>query len=123
MKPKSIWIPVAVALGAVSLLASGWVASSTANPTVVASPQRAVAGAAVAAALQETYVSVFKLVSPSVVQIETAEGLGSGIVFDRRGNIVTNNHVVGTAKTFPVPPSNGKRLKATLVGTFPADDL
>ena len=66
---------------------------------------------------------MFKRVSPSVVQITTSEGLGSGIVFDANGNIVTNNHVVGTAKTFTVTTSDGKRLQGTLVGTFAPDDL
>jgi S1-C subfamily serine protease len=57
------------------------------------------------------------------VQIETSEGLGSGIVFDAAGDIVTNNHVVGTAKTFTVTTSNGKQLEGTLVGSFAPDDL
>lgn len=76
------------------------------------------------AQLQNAFVSVFRKVSPSVVQIRTPEGLGSGIVFDNKGNIVTNYHVVGTATTFTVTPyQTGKHLKGTLVGTFPADDL
>jgi trypsin-like peptidase len=63
-------------------------------------------------------------VSPSVVQIETSEGLGSGIVFDAKGDIVTNYHVVGTAKTFTVTTyAPARRLTGKLVGTFPADDL
>src|SRR5438477_3001293 len=75
------------------------------------------------AALQNAFVSVYRKVSPSVVQIETSEGLGSGIVFDGKGDIVTNNHVVGSAKTFTVTTSTGKQFKASLVGTFEADDL
>src|SRR5262249_53422592 len=74
-------------------------------------------------ALQNAFVSVYRTVSPSVVQIQTSEGLGSGIVFDAKGDIVTNNHVVGSAKTFTVTTSTGKRLKGSLVGTFEADDL
>src|SRR3954452_3548891 len=75
------------------------------------------------AALQNAFVSVFRKVSPSVVQIETSEGLGSGIVFDTKGDIVTNYHVVGSATTFRVTNSKGKQFKGSLVGTFPADDL
>ena len=52
--------------------------------------------------LQNAFVNVYKQVSPSVVQIQTDQGLGSGIVFDTTGDIVTNDHVVGTAKTFTV---------------------
>ena len=67
--------------------------------------------------------SVYTKVSPSVVQIQTSEGLGSGIVFDSKGDIVTNDHVVGSSKTFTVTTSTGKQLKGTLVGAFAGDDL
>src|SRR5579871_4988919 len=76
-----------------------------------------------AEAVQNAYVGVFKQVSPSVVQIQTSEGLGSGIVFDSKGDIVTNDHVVGSSKSFTVTTSNGRLLKGSLVGTFPEDDL
>jgi S1-C subfamily serine protease len=75
------------------------------------------------AALQNAFVSVYRRVSPSVVQIQTSEGLGSGIVFDTRGDIVTNAHVVGSATTFVVTTSTGKQYKGSLVGKFEADDL
>jgi putative serine protease PepD len=73
--------------------------------------------------LQGAIVDVVQSVSPSVVQIEDQTGLGSGIVFDRAGHIVTNNHVVTGAKSFTVTTSSGKRYKATLVGSFPPDDI
>jgi S1-C subfamily serine protease len=84
------------------------------------SPTAAIPGAA---ALDNAFVGVYRKVSPSVVQIETPEGLGSGIVFDDKGDIVTNAHVVGSAKQFTVTTSTGRQLKGTLVGTFVADDL
>ncbi|GAA2129750.1 trypsin-like peptidase domain-containing protein [Kitasatospora kazusensis] len=63
-------------------------------------------------------------VLPSVVQITTASGLGSGIVYDAKGDIVTNAHVVGTATSFTVTlPNSAKTLDATLVGSFPESDL
>jgi S1-C subfamily serine protease len=68
-------------------------------------------------------VNVVQTVSPSVVQIEDQTGLGSGIVFDSSGDIVTNNHVVSGGKSFTVTTSSGKRYQATLVGSFPPDDL
>jgi putative serine protease PepD len=77
----------------------------------------------VATQLQQEYEGVVAAVEPSVVQIQTSEGLGSGIVFDAKGDIVTNNHVVGAAKTFKVTLASGKQVSGTLVGTFAADDL
>jgi S1-C subfamily serine protease len=73
--------------------------------------------------LESRFVSVVKRVAPSVVQIQTSVGLGSGEILDTRGDIVTNAHVVGTAKTFTVTLSDGKRYRATLVGVFAIDDL
>ena len=76
-----------------------------------------------AQALQSTMVSIIKQVTPSVVVIETASGLGSGIIYNAAGDIVTNAHVVGTSKTFKVTLSNGKTYTGTLVGSFTADDI
>jgi putative serine protease PepD len=78
---------------------------------------------AAATAVQTAFVKVVKAVSPSVVQIETSAGLGSGIVFDRQGDIVTNAHVVGTASSFKVTFSDGHQASGTLVGKFLPDDL
>jgi putative serine protease PepD len=74
-------------------------------------------------ALQNAFVRVVRSVSPSVVQIEDHQGLGSGVVLDSAGDIVTNNHVVSGSSSFTVTASNGKRYRAALVGSFPADDL
>ena len=76
-----------------------------------------------ALALQSAIVNVVQSVSPSVVQIEDQRGLGSGIVFDASGHIVTNNHVVSGASSWTVTSSSGTRYQARLVGSFPADDL
>jgi putative serine protease PepD len=75
------------------------------------------------AALEQSFETVVANVSPSVVVIETNEGLGSGVVLDDRGDIVTNAHVVGTSTTFSIATADGKRLEGTLVGSFPPDDV
>jgi S1-C subfamily serine protease len=98
-------------------------ASAPAATRTPAAAQAPAAGGSVAAALQNDFRRVFNRVSPSVVQIQTSEGLGSGIVFDRKGNIVTNAHVVSGATTFTVTTASGKQLRGTLVGTFTPDDL
>ncbi|MFJ9606986.1 S1C family serine protease [Kitasatospora sp. NPDC101176] len=74
--------------------------------------------------LQDSYQKVIADVLPSVVQITTGDSLGSGIVYDTAGDIVTNAHVVGTATTFTVTLANStKSLDATLVGSYPESDL
>ena len=79
--------------------------------------------AADALALQSSMVAIIKQLTPSVVVIETNSGLGSGVIYDTAGHIVTNAHVVGTSKTFKVTLSNGKSYSGTLVGSFAADDI
>ena len=73
--------------------------------------------------LQQAYVDLYKEVSPAVVQISTKSDLGSGIIFNAQGDIVTNNHVANGAKNFEVTLANGKQYPGTLVNTFAPDDL
>ena len=82
-----------------------------------------VASANGAASLQQELVSVVRAVSPSVVQIETPQDLGSGVVFDARGDVVTNAHVVGNAKRFVVTLASGDSHPATAIGRDAANDL
>jgi len=74
--------------------------------------------------LQSRYEKVVRDVLPSVVQINTDSGLGSGVVYDDKGHIVTNAHVVGNATAFQVTlPNASKPLAAKLVAAFAPDDL
>jgi len=91
-----------------------------------AHPTPAAAGAPVAgaASLQQAFVTVIRHVRPSVVEIRTATGLGSGVVLDGEGDIVTNAHVVGSASTFQVLSALSARpVPAVLVGVCRGDDL
>jgi len=73
--------------------------------------------------LQQQFVHVVQAVSPAVVEVRTADGLGSGIVFDHRGDIVTNAHVVGGGDRFVVTLMGGNQHRATLVGAHRTHDL
>ncbi len=73
--------------------------------------------------VQQQLVKVVKAVSPAVVQIQTSQGLGSGVVFDGGGDIVTNAHVVDGSTRFVVTLSGGARHPATLVGVDRKHDL
>ena len=96
------------------------VSSGSAAPSASSSPSLAPG----ADSLQADYVQTVRAVLPSVVLIRTSRDLGSGIVFDTNGDIVTNDHVVGSATSFQVTPSgSATSLQATLVGTYPPDDL
>ncbi|MEV4923708.1 S1C family serine protease [Streptomyces roseoverticillatus] len=74
--------------------------------------------------LQAAYEKVVKDVLPSVVQITAGDSLGSGVVYDDKGNIVTNAHVVGSAQTFKVTlATGGGAVGARLVSSYPDQDL
>ncbi|RKN42243.1 S1C family serine protease [Streptomyces hoynatensis] len=110
--------PAAAALCAAALLAggSGCVSGSHVAKTA---PEPTVSGE-----LQEAYERVVNDVLPSVVQITTEDGLGSGIVYDDRGHIVTNAHVVGTGRSFEVLLATRQTpVRARLVSAFEPQDL
>jgi putative serine protease PepD len=81
-------------------------------------------GTSTANRLQSQYERVVREVLPSVVQITTDTSTGSGVVYDRRGDIVTNEHVTGKATTVRVQDSVGNRtLTAKVIGKFNAEDI
>lgn len=63
---------------------------------------------------------------PSVVSIycttASGEAMGSGVILDENGNIITNNHVIEDATAISVT-ANNKSYTATLVGTDASSDL
>ena len=50
-------------------------------------------------------------------------GLGTGMITDAQGHILTNNHVVGGASKVQVLLADGSRYEARVVGTDPKTDL
>jgi S1-C subfamily serine protease len=71
-----------------------------------------------------SYAAAVRTVLPSVVLIRTTSGLGSGVVLDHQGNIVTNAHVAGDATRFQVQLTGDPSPRsARLVGSYPPGDL
>src|SRR4051812_21300605 len=78
----------------------------------------------VAKSLNQEFGAVVEDVLPSVVEITHDGAVGSGVVFDNQGNIVTNAHVVGTATAFEVRLAHSSTVRqATLVYSYPTEDL
>ena len=71
--------------------------------------------------------AVVTKVRPAVVQVNVAtsrgQGLGSGVIIDQRGYIITNHHVVEGAQQIQVVLYDGTALPAQLVGASSPDDL
>ena len=118
------WLAGAGAALAVLTAAACSSTGGTGTGGATASPSPAAASTGAASSLEQQYEQVVARVLPSVVQISASSGSGSGVVYDTRGDIVTNAHVVGTATTLQVSPaSGGKPLAAEVVGVFAPDDL
>jgi putative serine protease PepD len=66
-------------------------------------------------------------IEPAVVELDvtTSQGqqIGSGVIIDANGDIVTNNHVISGEQSIRVVLSNGKIEQGQLVGTDAAHDL
>jgi len=54
---------------------------------------------------------------------ERPAGLGSGVIVDERGYLVTNNHVVRGSEKFVVRLYDGREVQADLIGADPSSDI
>lgn len=83
-----------------------------------------------------TIISASAKVIPAVVGITTTrvnkellnensrvQGVGSGVIVDNRGYILTNNHVAGGAESLEVSLYDGRNVKGKAVWTDPVLDL
>ncbi|GMV45484.1 MAG: hypothetical protein AMXMBFR66_08820 [Pseudomonadota bacterium] len=143
MKPPALARPSLFAL--LALFAGGGLLAAAvaffAVPTPVngadAAP-RAVAPRGALAAEELANIELFKRTSPSVVHItslgvqrnlfslrvqEVPRGTGTGFVWDERGHIVTNFHVIQDANGARVTLADQSSWDAELVGAFPDRDL
>ncbi len=74
-----------------------------------------------------------RVIEPSVVHITTEQpvrrgfraqtGVGSGVILDERGYILTNNHVIQSGRHITVRLADGREVEAALVGGFEETDL
>ncbi|MEI8322643.1 MAG: trypsin-like peptidase domain-containing protein [Actinomycetes bacterium] len=101
-----------------STTSEGSKSSSTAPNTTVtpgnASPSVGAAGSPQAIA---------KAVGPAVVQIDDNGSIGSGVIYDKSGLILTAHHVVANSATVTVVLADGTKVEGRVVGRQPARDL
>ena len=104
-------------------LFAGWQFASTKSDSVAATTT--VSSATTTVETQQE--AAIAKVEPGVVEIEvtTASGqqIGSGVIIDTKGDIITNNHVVSGEQSIVVALKNGSTEQAQLIGTNASDDL
>jgi len=67
--------------------------------------------------------SAVSQVEPAVVRVETEESIGSGMIIDKLGYILTSNHVVGNVQFATIILKDGGQLPAEVIGRDDFRDL
>ncbi|HEY2440683.1 MAG TPA: trypsin-like peptidase domain-containing protein [Solirubrobacteraceae bacterium] len=148
----SRWIPViggAIAGGVIALIiASGTTGNTT---TTVYQPSGATGTSASSTSEPASIKStggmtinqIYRAASPGVVDIlvtsqsqnpslgffgggggnQTQQGEGAGVVYNKQGYILTDEHVVANATSVKVTFNNGQKVSAKVIGTDPSTDV
>ena len=118
----------------------GWLLYQSVQPGLLdpSARPRAVTARGDLAEDEKNTIEVFRNAAPSVVYItsialrrglfnlnvyEIPQGTGSGFIWDRKGRIVTNYHVISDAGRLEVTLADHSTWKAVLVGAAPDRDL
>ncbi|MDQ2983574.1 MAG: trypsin-like peptidase domain-containing protein [Actinomycetota bacterium] len=146
MKPfPTRTLPVAVALVASAMIGVGGGAATYAAlgtsksktvvrnvtvPSAQAQPAAQTSSLSVNAIYRRSYKSVVEITVTQQSQSsdpfggsQSQQATGSGFVYDSKGHIITNHHVVDGASSISVRFWNGASYKASLVGSDPSTDL
>jgi putative serine protease PepD len=119
------WLVVGAAATALVLVGGSALAlRDDSDPTAAATPGTTTpgnsgTGTAPSGSVQE----IVKKVSPAVVQLEPAQGVGSGVIFDKDGLILTAHHVVAGVEELDVKLADGTTLRGKVVGRMADRDL
>jgi putative serine protease PepD len=142
MKRLSRLLPIvggAVAGAAVALaLASGGTTTRSVTTTVVQQSPDAGLPTSLSSSRGLTVNQIYRNASPGVVDIvvtqnnptsnpfggnQQSTGEGAGVVYDRNGDILTDEHVVSGATSVTVHFQNGRSASAKVLGTDPSTDV
>jgi S1-C subfamily serine protease len=129
----------AVAGGAIALAVAG---GGTTNKSVTTTVLQQSRGASLPTALSSGHGlsvnQIYRKEAPGVVDItvtsttnngslfggsQQTQGEGAGVVYDTKGNILTDEHVVAGASSVTVTFENGQKLPAKVVGTDASTDV
>ena len=129
------WATTAFAL-LLTVAGKGWVRSASLNdPRAV---PRAVAPRGDLLPTEKSTITIFRQASPSVVNItaigvqrdlstlnlyQIPQGSGSGFVWDKNGDVITNFHVIQEADAAQVTLGDQSNWRARVVGVAPDKDL
>ncbi|MCU1486766.1 MAG: protease Do [Actinomycetia bacterium] len=126
-RPKRAGKVAAATVAALAFASAGFTAGRTTSPPSAAvTPTAAVSAVKTAPAVagsSDPAAAAAAAVSAAVVQIETSDGLGSGVLYDAQGHILTAAHVVTGSSTVTVRLSDGTTLQGQVVGADDTTDV
>jgi putative serine protease PepD len=148
MSNFSRWMPIvggAVAGGVIALaIAGGDGSSHSVTTTVVRPSQQAALPASFSKGSGMTVNQIYRAANPGVVDIvvtaqsqspnlglfggggsgsQKTQGEGAGVVYDNKGDILTDEHVVANATSVRVNFHDGRSVSAKVLGTDPSTDV
>ena len=131
-------LAAAIVGGVIAVIIAGGGSTKSVTTTVVA-PSRSSEPTAFQGQRGLTVNQIYKLADPGVVDITTTstqnnqgtfgfgqqqtQGEGAGLVYDSKGNILTDEHVVAGASHITVTFADGRKAPATLVGSDTGADV
>jgi S1-C subfamily serine protease len=116
----------AVAAAGLGVLVIGAVVSHAVPTTRVAAQaasSQLTAASNTAAAAPGTVAAVAQMVGPAVVSVRTDQGLGSGVIYDASGLILTNAHVVDQAQSITIGLVDGRHFAGKVLGADTGFDV
>ena len=82
-----------------------------------------IANAAERVSMSTVNIASVKMVQDQLFRIFPIEGVGSGVIIDQNGYILTNNHVIDDAKRLKVTLTDGRMLNGKVIGKDEITDL
>lgn len=133
----------AVAGGAIALAVASGNTSTHSVTTTVVQPRVSAIPTALNTGRGETINQIYRAASPGVVDIvvtstsnggvsglfggsggsQQTQGEGAGVVYDAKGDILTDEHVVSGATAVEVTFQDGRKVPAKVLGTDPSTDV
>ena len=101
--------------------------SATTAKTTVTTPATSASTSSSVSTIEAQQEAAIAKIEPAVVElvVTTSQGeqIGSGVIIDSKGDIVTNYHIVNGENSITVVLYNGNKEQAQLVGTSTSNDL
>jgi putative serine protease PepD len=116
-------VALAVASFGAGRLTVGESPSETTVPTTTPTTPAQTATAPTLAPSEEPVAAVAAALAPAIVQIQTDAGLGSGVIYDESGLILTAAHVVQGYDNVLIQLADGNRVEGTVAGVDTANDI